>query len=51
MTDACKQEPLAYKDCKDFAMDLVPGDKLLFKVRLRLRTRAPGPNPITYPCA
>merc|ERR1719183_1685405 len=27
-----EEEPMAYKDCKDFAMDLVPGDKLLFKV-------------------
>jgi hypothetical protein len=25
-------EPLAYKDCKDFGLDLTPGDKLLFKV-------------------
>ena len=30
--DKISDEPLAYKDCKDFAMDLVPGDKLLFKV-------------------
>lgn len=31
-SEKLSDEPLAYKDCKDFAMDLVPGDKLLFKV-------------------
>jgi hypothetical protein len=29
---AMTEDPIAYKDCHDFSTDLVPGDKLIFKV-------------------